>query len=113
MSWVTLALGLIRDVATTEQGQEIINDIRSGTTGKRPPKPVPPREEELGKWRQSVEERISVTDRNIGMLVGMVNAQQEALVRIQERQRVWNIVLAAAVPIAVFGASLWWFFFRG
>ena len=113
MSWLTLALGLIRDVATTQQGQEIINDIRTGATGNKSTRPTPNREEEVGSWRQSVEERLSVTDRNIAMLVQMLNAQDENLIKIQKRQRLWNLILAsglfAALAIPFLG---WWLFLR-
>jgi hypothetical protein len=87
-----LALGLIREAATTELGKEIINDLRSNATRKR--QATPTDAEQIGAWRRSVDERISVVDRNIEMLVEMSNAQDEMLLKIQRRQRVWNLVLA-------------------
>ena len=110
MSWVTLALGLIRDVATTEQGQEIINDLRTGVSGNRTTSSAPNREEEVGEWRQSVEERLSVADRNAAILVQMLNAQDENLVKIQKRQRLWNLILTAGILVAI--PLVWWLFLR-
>jgi hypothetical protein len=109
MSWVTLALGLIRDVATTEQGQEIINDLRTGGAG-RATRGAPNREEEVGEWRQSVEERLSVTDRNTEMLLHMLNAQDESLAKAQQRQRLWNLILAASILVAIAIPVVWWLF---
>lgn len=112
MSWVTLALGLIRDVATTEQGQEIIHDLRTGASGNRTNRSAPNREEEVGEWRQSVEQRLSVTDRNTAMLVHMLNAQDENLVKIQKRQRLWNLILAVGILVAIAIPLVWWLFLR-
>lgn len=106
MSWIGLALGLIREVASTEQGQEIIKDFRGG--GKKKTNPAPEREAEVGPWRQSVEDRLSVADRNATMLAGMLNAQNEALIRIQKRQRIWNVALAAGVLLALAVPLAWW-----
>ena len=47
--------------------------------------------------RQSVEERLSVADRDATMLVGILNTHQEVPIRIQKRQRIWNVVLAGGV----------------
>ena len=99
MSWLSLALGLIREAATTEVGQDIINDLRSNVTGNR--RPPPNRPEEVNEWRQSVEERIAVVDRNVAMLVQMLNAQDEMLIRVQKRQRIWNFVLASGILVAI------------
>jgi hypothetical protein len=116
MSWVTLALGLIRDVAATEQGQEIIKDIRSGGPSNRTNRPPPGREErkeEVREWRQSVEHRLSVTDRNVAVLVQMLNAQDESLVKIQKRQRAWNLALGAGILVAIGISIAWWLLNRG
>ena len=108
MSWVRLALGLIREAATTEVGQEIISDLRSNKSRKRqaPPKDA----ENIDRWRQAVEERISVVDRNIEMLVGMLNAQDEVILKIQKRQRVWNLVLAGTTLLLLAGVGSLLFF---
>jgi len=99
MSWLRLAVGLIREAATTQTGQDMINDIRSSAfKGKQGP---PDAQEDVGEWRQSVEARLSIGDKNAEMLVQMLNAQDEALIKIQKRQRVWNLVLAATVLAAI------------
>jgi len=102
MSWFTLALGLIREAATTEVGQEILSDMRPGTRREETRAPAEP----VDAWRQAVEQRLRVADRNAEALVRMLNAQNDALLRIQKRQRVWNICLAATVLIMA-GALLW------
>ena len=110
MSWIRLAMGLIREAATTETGQEILNDIRSSAfTGKKDSTVKTPGPEELDVWRQSVEQRIMVAERNVEMLVRMVNAQDETLIRVQKRQRVWNVALALGILAA---AALVWFVSR-
>ncbi len=108
MSWVRLALGLIREAATTDVGQEIIRDLRSNKSKKRQ---APPKDAgHIDRWRQAVEERISVVDRNIEMLVGMLNAQDEVLLKIQKRQRVWNLVLAGTTLLLLAGVGSLLFF---
>ena len=103
MSWVRLALGLIREAATTDLGQDIIRDLRSNATQKRQ---APPSDaQSVAEWRSAVDERISVVDRNIEMLVQMLNAQDEAFVKIQKRQRVWNLVLSGAILAALIAVT--------
>jgi hypothetical protein len=107
MSWVTL-LGLIRDVATSNAGQEILKDLRSD--GNEPETAPPAGGADLERWRASVEHRLRTSDRNVEMLVRMLNAQDEMLIRIQKRQRVWNIVLGSL--ILVLSGSLVYLGFR-
>ena len=63
--------------------------------------------------RQSVEERPSVADRDGTVLVGILNAQQEALIRIQKRQRIWNVALAGGVLPALTVPLVWWLLVGG
>ena len=95
MSWVRLALGLIREAATTNLGKEIISDLKSNASQKM--RATPKDAEHRAEWRRAVDERIGVVDRNIKMLVEMLNAQDETLLRIQKRQRVWNLALSGAI----------------
>ena len=100
MSWLRLALGLIREAATTEVGQEIINDIASGAAARaRGQRPKP--DEGIDEWRRFVDERLTVIDRNQEILVQMLNAQVETLIKIQKRQRVWNVALAFGILSAL------------
>ena len=99
MSWLSLAVGLIREAATTQTGQDIINDIRSAAFRRK--QGMPDTQEEVGEWRESVEARLSVGEKNAEMLVEMLNAQDEAMVKIQKRQRIWNMVLAAAILVTL------------
>ena len=104
MSWIRLALGLIREAATTDIGQDIIRDLRSNASKKKRPAPTDARQ--VTEWRSAVDERISVVDRNIEMLVQMLNAQDETFVTIQKRQRVWNLVLSGAILVALIGVTV-------
>jgi hypothetical protein len=106
MSWVGLALGLIRDVAVSHAGQEILKDIR-GNAPKMAPVEPPKTDEDLARWRRAVDERFAVNERNMGMLVEMLNAQEANLVRIQKRQRIWNLALAAGVLVAIAVPIVW------
>lgn len=105
MSWVGLALGLIRDVAVSQAGQEILKDMRGNP--KAPPAGPPKTDAELDRWRQRVEARQGVHEKNMAMLVEMLNAQEANLVKIQKRQRIWNLALAAAVVVAIAIPVVW------
>lgn len=108
MSWLSLALGLIREAATTEMGQDILRDVRSGASRKRAsPKAAEAEPRTIDPWRQSVEDRLNVADRNAEMLVRMLNVQEEALIRIQKRQRIWNLALAGALLTAIVVLWFW------
>lgn len=106
MSWLNLALGLIKEAATTDLGQEILNDMRTGG-GKGEARTASSSEaDQVGQWMRSVEDRLTVSDRNTEMLVRMLNTQDEALIRIQKRQRIWNIALGAGI-LALGGMLAW------
>lgn len=109
MSWVGLALGLIRDVAVSQAGQEILKDIR-GNAKKQAPEPPPNTDAELELWRRAVDERLTVNEKNMAVLVEMLNAQEANLVKIQKRQRIWNLALAAGVAVAIAIPVIWLFF---
>ena len=49
-----------------------------------------------------------VADRDATMLVGILNAQHKALIRIQKGQRIWNVALAGSVPLALTVPLVWW-----
>ena len=110
MSWFTLALGLIKEAAGTEVGRDIINDMRPGTPGQRAKQAQDPGPAATEAWRRSVEERFGVAGRNTEMLVQMLNAQDEALIRIQKRQRIWNLCLSGSVIVVA--AILVWLVLR-
>jgi hypothetical protein len=99
MSWLSLAVGLIREAATTQTGQDIISDIRS--TAFKGKQGAPDKQEDVGEWRQSVEARLAVGEKNAEMLVQMLNAQDEAMIKIQKRQRIWNVALAVGMLVAI------------
>jgi len=111
MSWLNLALGLIREAASTEAGQDILNDMRSGSRPENRPNPSEPQSdaEAFEAWMRSVETRLKVAERNAEMLAGMLNAQDEAMTRIRKQQRIWNYAFVAALLIE--SAGLVWLIF--
>jgi hypothetical protein len=104
MSWLRLAFGLVREAASTEVGQDIINDIRANAFKTR--EQALERTESINQVKVFLEERLSVLDRNIGMLVETLNRQHAMLVEMQKVQRVWNLVLAGGVVMAIAVAFL-------
>ena len=104
MSWLRLALGLMREAASTEVGQDIINDLKESAFKTR--QQDLNQMQNIDQVRAFLEERMTVVDRNMEMLVQMLNAQDEAFLQIQKRQRIWNLVLACGVLVAIAGAIL-------
>ena len=47
------------------------------------------------------------------MLVGILNAQHKALIRIQKGQRIWNVALAGGVFLALPVLLVWWLLVGG
>ena len=47
------------------------------------------------------------------MLVGILNEQQEALIPIQKRQRIWSVALARGVLLALAVPLVWWLLVGG
>ena len=104
MTWFRLALGLVQEAAATEIGQDIINDIRSNAfkTREQDLKPMT----SIDEVKAFLKDRVNVLDRNIEMLVQTLNAQHEMLLEMQKVQRVWNLVLAGGVIVAIAVAFL-------
>ena len=73
--------------------------MRGGSAPEREPqKPV-----DLGT---ALTEQFALIDRNIDSVVGTVNAHHVKLEQTIRRQRIWNIVLAAGIVIAVIVALI-------
>ena len=104
MSWFRLALGLVREAASTEVGQGIINDLKENTFGAR--KEALDQMQDISQVRAFLEERMRVVDRNMEMLVQTLNAQHEKLLQIQKRQRIWNITVASGLLVTIAAALL-------
>jgi len=104
MSWLRLALGLMREAASTEVGQEIINDLKENAFGSGKQKLH--QMENIDQMKTYLEERMQLVDRNIEMLVQMLNVQHDKLVEINRRQRLWNLTLAGVALTAIITASL-------
>jgi hypothetical protein len=112
MSWINLALGLIREAATSEMGQDVLKDIRQAR-GRETPGRAPGRAQagDVEAWMRSVEARLGVLDRNMETVVRLLNAQDAAQIRIQKRQRIWNLALGAAWLAAAI--TLVWLILQG
>jgi hypothetical protein len=96
MSWLKVAFGVIREAAGTQLGQEVIENIRSsGRNKSAEPAPTP-----IDLPALLAEHRAQV-DRNLEVVVAMVNQQNSRLVATIRRQRVWNLTLAAGLSIAL------------
>ncbi len=104
MTWFRLALGLVQEAAATEIGQDIINDIRSNAFKTREQDLTPMTN--IDEVKAFLKDRLNVLDRNIEMLVQTLNAQHEMLLEMQKVQRVWNLVLAGGVIVAIAVAFL-------
>ncbi len=99
MSWLTVALGLIREAVGTEAGREAISNVRSAIRKDAAPEgPKPASRADLESLL--AEHRVQV-DRNLEAVVRMLNAQNEKLTETIRRQRIWNIALAAVIVVAL------------
>ena len=104
MSWFRLALGLMREAASTQVGQDIIHDLKESAFKTRHQDLN--QLQNIDQVRTFLEERMTVVDRNMELLVQMFNAQDKALIKIQQNQRVWNLVLVSGVLVAIAVAIL-------
>lgn len=98
MSWLTVALGLIREAVGTDAGQEVIGNVRSAMRKETPEGPKPASRADLESLL--TEHRIQI-DRSLETVVRMLNAQNEKLTETIRRQRIWNIALAAGFVVAL------------
>ena len=87
MDWLKLAVELTREAMRP-----------SSATEREPQKSA-----DLGT---ALTEQFAVIDRNIDSVVRTVNAHQAELERAIRRQRIWNIVLASGIVIAIIVAFL-------
>ncbi len=97
MSWVQVALGLIREAVGADAGQEVLNSIRGN---------APASSAQTPDIDALLAEHRSQVDRNLEMMARMLNAQNEKLTETIRRQRIWNIVLAVGLVIAILSALL-------
>jgi hypothetical protein len=99
MSWLKLALGLIREAAGTDVGQEMINNMRSSAR-KESPSSGP---QHLDVKTLLAEHRIEI-DRNFEVVVARLNEQQAQIQAAIRRQRMWNLALAVGLLAALIAA---------
>lgn len=99
MSWLKVALGVIKEAAGTPLGQEVIENLRSSgrdTTSEPEPSPI--------DMQALLDEHRTYVDRNLEAVVAMVNQQNARLAETTRRQRVWNLILAAGLVIVLIAA---------
>jgi hypothetical protein len=96
MSWLRVAFGVIREAAGTQLGQEVIGNIRSSGTNKT----SVPSPSSIDMQTLLAEHRAQV-DRNLEVVVAMVNQQNSRLAETIRRQHIWNLTLAAGLVIVL------------
>jgi hypothetical protein len=104
MNWFQLAFGLIKEAVTTEQGREVINNVRSAVRGEG--QPAPPSASDIHALL--VEQRAQI-DRNIEAIVQSLNAQNQRFNDTIRRLRIWNAALTVGLVIALLLALLAYF----
>jgi hypothetical protein len=100
MSWLKLALGLIREAAGTDVGQEMINNMRSSRRNESPNTEAP---QQIDVKALLVEHRLQI-DRNLEVVVAQLNEQHAQIEAAIRRQRIWNFALAAGLLAALIAA---------
>lgn len=104
MNWVQIAFGLIREAVTTNQGREVISNIRSAVR-RDAPEPAGPA---VDVHALLAEQRTEI-DKNLDTVVQMLNAQNEQLLRAIRRLQMWNAALTAGLLVAILIALLAYF----
>lgn len=97
MNWLDLVLGLAREAATSETGQEILRDLRGTAAKKKDFAGV----QDVEGLKLVLEERQVQVDRNFELIVQMLNSQSDRFLKTNRRQRIWNIALAAGTVLAI------------
>src|SRR5687768_7758591 len=101
MNWVQLAFGLIREAVTTDQGREVISNVRSAVR-RDSPEPATP----VVDVRALLAEQRSEIDKNLETIVQMLNAQNERFLYTIRRLQIWNAALTAALVVVLILALL-------
>jgi hypothetical protein len=104
MNWVQLAFGLIKEAVTTEQGREVINNVRSAVR-RDTPEPAAPA---VDVYALLAQQRTEI-DKNLDTIVQMLNAQNERFLHTIHRLRIWNAALTAGLVVALLFALLAYF----
>ena len=96
MNWVQLAFGIIKEAVTTDQGREVINNVRSSVR-RDAPEPAAP----VVDVRALLAEQRTEIDKNLEAIVQMLNAQNEQFLRAIRRLQMWNAALTTGLLIAL------------
>jgi hypothetical protein len=105
MSWLRVAFNLLREAAGTEEGREVIQNVRSAMR-KEPEAGTSRTGPDIETVQSLITEHRAQLDRNIEAIVQMLNAQNATLAETSRRQRLWNIALVAGIVIAIVVAFL-------
>jgi hypothetical protein len=100
MSWLRVAFNLLREAAGTQEGREVIQNVRSAMR-KDPEGGTSRTEPDIETFQSLIAEHRNQVDRNIEAIVQMLNAQNAKLTETNRRQRMWNFALAAGIAIAI------------
>jgi hypothetical protein len=103
MNWLKVALGLVKEAADTEVGQEVINNMRSSIRKEPPAKPNAPSPVDVEALL--LHHRAQV-NQNLEAIVHTLNQQHTALETAMRRQRIWNYALAGALVLVLVVALL-------
>jgi hypothetical protein len=104
MNWMQIAFGLIKQAVTTDQGREVINNVRSAVRRDAPESAAP-----AVDVRALLAEQRTEIDKNLETIVQMLNAQNEQFLRTIRRLQMWNAALTAGLLVAFLLALLAYF----
>jgi hypothetical protein len=101
MSWLKTVLGLVGAAVGTEAGREVLESVR--TAVRKDPPPSSPSAAEIqtliAEYRDQVNSSLETVVRELA-------AQNQRLSEIVRRQRLWNILLAIGVVLALVTAFI-------
>jgi len=103
MSWIRLAFGLIREAVGTEEGREMIRNVRSAV---RPEPTSPAASADVHALLDAQREEIN---RNLDSVVQALNEQNDKLMKTARRIHTWNLILTAALAATFLLALLAYF----
>jgi hypothetical protein len=98
MSWVQVALGLLREAVTSETGKDVINSVRGSSVEPSPP--------QTANIEALLADHRMQMDRNLENVVRMLNTQNQKVTVALRQQRIWNTILAIGILISVLIALL-------
>jgi hypothetical protein len=101
MSWLKTVLGLVGAAVGSEAGREVLDSVRTAVRKESSPSSPSAAEIEalISEYRDQVNSRLETVARELA-------AQAARLSEIGRRQRLWNVLLAIGVVLALVAAFL-------